>query len=108
MSLKSRKGSREVCCLFLILVYRKREILTKPGQLEAVFKDEINAYFAERLLTNRQTLERIVEAEPGIKDRILSFFKGASADYADVPKLSGSAKWYYKKFKKIFDDFSAR
>lgn len=52
--------------------------------------------------------ERIVEAEPGIKERILSFFKGASADYADVPKLSGSAKWYYKKFKKMFDDFSAR
>ena len=89
-------------------ILKNSEEVAKPGQLEKVFKDEVNAYFAERMLTNRQTLERIVKAEPGIKDRILSFFKGASADYADVPKLSGSAKWYYKKFKKMFDDFSAR
>ena len=89
-------------------ILKNSEEVAKPGQLEAVFKDEVNAYFAERMLTNRQTLERIVKAEPGIKERILSFFKGASADYADVPKLSGSAKWYYKKFKKMFDDFSAR
>ena len=89
-------------------ILKNSEEVAKPGQLEAVFKDEVNAYFAERMLTNRQTLERIVKAEPGIKERILSFFKGASADYADIPKLSGSAKWYYKKFKKMFDDFSTR
>ena len=89
-------------------ILENSEEVAKPGQLEAVFKDEVNAYYAERMLTNRQTLEKLSEAEPGIKDRILSFFKGASADYADIPKLSGSAKWYYKKFKKMFDDFSTR
>ena len=89
-------------------ILEKSEEVAKPGQLENVFKDEVNSYFAERMLTNKQTLERIIEAEPGLKDRILSFFKGASADYADAPKLSGSAKWYYKKFKKMFDEFSAR
>lgn len=49
-----------------------------------------------------------MEAEPGIKERILSFFKGASEDYADVPKLSGAAKRYYRTYKKLFDEFSAR
>lgn len=79
-----------------------------PGEIMKIFGDEVNAYYAERMLTNKNTLKRIVEAEPGLKDKILSFFKGAEADYADVPKLSGSAKWYYKKFKKMFDEFSAR
>ena len=60
------------------------------------------------LPTNKNTLEEIVEAEPTLKDKILSFFKGASTDYADTPKLSGAAKKYYRTYKKLFDDFSAR
>ena len=30
------------------------------------------------------------------------------ADYADVPKLSGAAKKYYRTYKKLFDEFSVR
>lgn len=70
--------------------------------------DETNAYYAEQVLSNRNTLEKLVEAEPTLKDKILSFFKGAEADYADVPKLSGAAKKYYRTYKKLFDEFSAR
>jgi len=43
-----------------------------------------------------------------MKDKILSFFKGAATDYADVPKLSRAAKRYYNTYKKLFDEFSAR
>ena len=70
--------------------------------------DETNAYYAEQVLSNRNTLEKLIEAEPTLKDKILSFFKGAEADYADVPKLSGAAKRYYRTYKKLFDEFSAR
>ena len=41
-----------------------------------------------------------------MKERILSFFKGASSDYADAPRLSGAAKKYYRTYKKLFDSFA--
>ena len=89
-------------------IVREYKKVALPSELASTVMDETNAYYAEKVLTNKNTLEKIVEAEPGLKDKILSFFKGAAADYADTPKLSGSAKWYYKKFKKMFDEFSAR
>ena len=70
--------------------------------------DETNAYYAEEILSNRHTLERLVEAEPSLKDKILSFFKGASEDYKSVPKLSKAARQYYKTYKKLFDEFAER
>lgn len=60
------------------------------------------------MLGNKYTLEKLIEAEPSLKEKILNFFKGASVDYADVPKLSGAAKRYYRTYKKLFDEFSAR
>lgn len=80
----------------------------KPGEVAAVVMDETNAYYAEQVLGNKYTLEKLLEAEPTLKDKILSFFKGASTDYSDVPKLSNAAKKYYKTYKKLFDEFSAR
>lgn len=80
----------------------------KPGESVAAIMDETNAYYAEQVLGNKYTLEKLVEAESSLKEKILSFFKGASEDYADVPKLSGAAKKYYRTYKKLFDEFSAR
>ena len=80
----------------------------EPGKVDAVVMDEMNAYYAEQVLGNKYTLEKLLEAEPTLKDKILSFFKGASTDYADVPKLSNAAKKYYRTYKKLFDEFSAR
>ena len=69
---------------------------------------EYFAFYSEEMLTNKHSLEKLLEAEPTLKDKILSFFKGASTDYADVPKLAGAAKKYYRTYKKLFDEFSAR
>lgn len=80
----------------------------KPGEVAATIMDETNAYYAEQVLGNKYTLEKLIEADPTLKDKILSFFKSASTDYADVPKLSGAAKKYYRTYKKLFDEFSAR
>ena len=70
--------------------------------------DETNAYYAEQVVGDKYTLEKLLEAEPTLKDKILSFFKGASTDYADVPKLSSADKKYYKTYKKLFDESSAK
>ena len=82
--------------------------MAKPGEAAALVMDETNAYYAEQVLGNKYTLEKLLEEEPTLKDKILSFFKGAGKDYANVPKLSGAAKKYYRTYKKLFDDFSAR
>ena len=76
------------------------------GNRTALVLDETNARYAEDILSNKHTLERLVAAEPTLKERILSFFKGASSDYADTPKLSRVAKKYYRTYKKLFDSFA--
>ena len=73
-----------------------------------ILNDEVSAHFAEEILSNRHTLEKLIEAEPSLKDKILSFFKGASEDYKSVPKLSKAARQYYKTYKKLFDEFAER
>ncbi len=70
-------------------------------------KDEQNAHFAE-YLTNKNTLKHLVSEKPSLKQRILSFFKKASTDYAEYPSLEGAAKKYYRTYKKLFDQFSER
>ena len=92
----------------MLLFVNKYKKTATPGESVAKIMDETNAYYSEEILSNKHTLEKLVETEPALKDKILSFFKGASADYADVPKLSGAAKKYYRTYKKLFDEFSAR
>ena len=85
--------------------YQDKEL--SPDEIKAIIVDEISAHFSERL-SNRHTLEKLVEAEPSLKDKILSFFKGASEDYKSVPKLSRAARSYYKTYKKLFDEFAEK
>lgn len=70
--------------------------------------DEINARYAEGVLTNKNTIEKLVAEKPKLKDRILSFFKKSSTAYEGDTKLSKSAKSLYNRYKKLFDSFSER
>ena len=56
----------------------------------------------------KSTFKEQFQAEPTLKDKILSFFKGASKDYESVPNLSNAARRYYKTYKKLFDGFAVR
>lgn len=70
--------------------------------------DEINAHYAEGVLTNKNTIEKLVAKKPKLKDRILSFFKKSSTAYEGDVKLSKSAKSLYNRYQKLFDSFSER
>ena len=74
----------------------------------AVIMDEMNAHYIEGQLKNKNLLEALLSDEPTLKDKILSFFKGASTDYAGNAELSGAAKRLYRRYKKLFDSFSAK
>lgn len=71
-------------------------------------KDEINARYAEGMLTNKNTVERLVAEKPKLKDRILSFFKKSSTAYEGDVKLTKAANSLYKRYQKLFDSFSER
>lgn len=70
--------------------------------------DEINAHYAEGVLTNKNTIEQLIAEKPKLKDRILSFFKKSATVYEGDAKLSKSAKSLYNRYKKLFDSFSER
>jgi hypothetical protein len=80
---------------------------TKLASKEAQYADEANAYYAETALGNMDVLRYLVADRPSLKQRILSFFKKASADYAGVPKLEGYAKKYLKQYKAAFEALAA-
>lgn len=78
----------------------------RGGAIE--LKDEINARYAEGMLTNKNTVERLVAEKPKLKDRILSFFKKSSTAYEGDVKLTKAANSLYKRYQKLFDSFSER
>ncbi len=93
----------------IIKSYSKGRIaLNAPKGSSAVIMDEMNAHYIEGQLKNKNLLEALLSEEPTLKDKILSFFKGASTDYAGNAELSGAAKRLFKRYKKLFDSFSAQ
>lgn len=78
----------------------------RGGSIELI--EEINAHYAEGILTNKNLLEKLCETKPTLKEKILSFFKKSSKTYSDDVKLSKEAQSLYRRYKKLFDEFSAR
>lgn len=70
--------------------------------------DEMNAYYAETVLTAEATVERLVADHPSLKDKILGFFSKAKTDYKDVPFLDKAAESYYKRYEKLFRKFAEK
>ena len=80
----------------------------EAGESAAVISEELAVHHAEDVLGSRANLERVVEAEPNIKSKILSFFRLAKTDYAGDSRLSLNAGRLYRHFEKAFNDFAAR
>ena len=82
---------------------------TRVGRGSAIeLSDEMNAHFAEKALSNKNILERLVQKKQTLKEKILGFFKKARTDYQSDEKLTGAAARLYRQYKKLFDEFSAR
>lgn len=78
----------------------------RGGSVELI--EEINAHYAEGILTNKNLLEKLCESKPTLKEKILNFFKKSKSTYSEDVKLSKEAQSLYKRYKKLFDEFSAR
>lgn len=82
---------------------------TKAGITDSVtLADEMNAHYAEETLRSFGTLEKLCADKPTLKEKILSFFRGAEADYRGDAKLTKAAKQLYAQYKKLFDSFAAK
>ena len=76
----------------------------RGGSVELV--GELSAHYAEGMLTNKNILEKLCETKPTLKEKILNFFKKSATTYSEDVKLSKEAQSLYKRYKKLFDDFS--
>ncbi len=82
---------------------------TKAGITDSVtLADEMNAHYAEETLRNFGTLEKLCADKPTLKEKILSFFRGAETDYRGDAKLTKAAKQLYAQYKKLFDSFAKK
>ena len=82
---------------------------TKAGITDSVtLADEMNAHYAEETLRSFGTLEKLCSDKPTLKEKILSFFRGAESDYRGDAKLTKAAKQLYAQYKKLFDSFAAK
>lgn len=82
---------------------------TKAGITDSVtLADEMNAHYAEETLRSFGTLEKLCADKPTLKEKILSFFRGAETDYKGDAKLTKAAKQLYAQYKKLFDSFAAK
>lgn len=70
--------------------------------------EEIATHYAEDVLGNRATMERMLREEPTLGDKVLSFFKLAKTDYKGNERLSRAAGRLYNHFSKLFAEFSAQ
>lgn len=87
------------------------ERYTKGKRMSAIEKvevanDEVEAFYAATVLGSKNIVKHLVSDKPSLKQRILDFFKGAEADYRDVPNLDRQAAKYYRQYKKWFDEYA--
>ncbi len=83
----------------------KGKIKSLAEKLDVV-EDEVEAFYAETVLGSRGIMKHLVSETPSLKQRILDFFKGAKADYRDIPNLDRQAAKYYRQYKKWFDEYA--
>lgn len=70
--------------------------------------DEASAYYAEEILGTDAAIDLLLGKKKTLKEKILSFFKGAARDYAGDAALSKEARKFLRSFKKMFDAFAEK
>lgn len=76
--------------------------------LAELILDESTAYYAEELFGTDRAIDLLLGEKQTLKEKILSFFKGAAKDYAADPKLAREARKQLKAFTRLFDNLSGR
>ena len=75
---------------------------------EALALDEASAYYAEAIFGTQGAIDLLLGEKPTLKQKILSFFTKSAEYYSTDEKLSKEARRHFRKFKAMFDAFTAR
>ena len=75
---------------------------------EALTWDEASSYYAEAIFGTEGAIDLLLGEKPTLKQKILSFFTKSAAYYSTDEKLSKEARRHFRKFKAMFDAFTAR
>ncbi len=75
---------------------------------EALALDEASAYYAEAIFGTEGAIDLLLGEKPTLKQKLISFFTKSAAYYSTDEKLSKEARRHFRKFKAMFDAFTAR
>jgi hypothetical protein len=75
---------------------------------EGLTLDEASAYYAEAIFGTEGAIDLLLGEKPTLKQKLLSFFTKSAAYYSTDEKLSKEARRHFRKFKAMFDAFTAR
>ena len=86
--------------------YKKQN--AEGTQVNAIAEEEVAAAGVEKVLNSKEAWEFILDEEPSLSSKVLSFFGKASKDYASLNSLSSQARKFLISYKKLFNEISAK
>ena len=66
--------------------------------------EEVAAAYAEELFNTPEAWSFILDGQPTIKEKVISFFTGAPSRYSFAPEIDPAARKWLKEYKKLFDE----
>ena len=72
-------------------------------EIQDIGDEEVAAAYAEEIFNTPDVWSYILDGEPSLKDKVLSFFKGAPKHYDFAAEMDPAAREWLKEYKKLFD-----
>lgn len=72
-------------------------------EIQDIGDEEVAAAYAEEIFNTPDVWSYILDGEPSLKDKVLSFFKGAPKRYDFAAEMDPAAKAWIGEYKKLFD-----
>ena len=73
-------------------------------QIESISDEEVAAAYAEELFNTPGVWSFILDGEPNLGERVITFFKGSPKRYDFAPEMDPAAKAWIREYKKLFDE----
>lgn len=72
------------------------------SRYKPIVDEEVAMAYMEKIIGVDGAWDYILSKDATWADKVLSFFRKADKDYADIPKMSAEAKRFLKRYKQVF------
>ncbi len=74
---------------------------------ERILEDEVASAYAEKLFTKEENMRELLKERPEVESRVEQFFSHKAAMFKSDSSLSGAARKWLARYKRLFDKVSA-